>query len=207
MGHSRSGVMVGPHDLEGVFQSRWFYDSVIKRHGAASHSSLVSLVVLVIIESEWVVMVVLFIIKFSQFPSPNQGLLIAGHSVHTPLLITGAVLAACYDYIDMAYALQSIWMVESCLDFSWGSAAATAAYLDSPGPSGLPLVQWEAVFCLKSYFRCISLIKGRNHFFYVKAWKLYLILSYLTLSVRLSDCLAFHYVISLDFISHFSKNV
>lgn len=41
-------------------------------------------------------------------------------------------------------------------------------FSDSLEPSGLSLVQWGAVFCLRSYFHCISLIKGRTHFFYVK---------------------------------------
>lgn len=41
-------------------------------------------------------------------------------------------------------------------------------FCDSPEPSGLPLVQWGTLFCLRSYFQCISLIKGRTHFFYVK---------------------------------------
>lgn len=56
-------------------------------------------------------------------------------------------------------------------------------------------------------FSLYQLNKRQKPLLYVKAWKLYLILSYLTLRVRLSDCLAFHYVISLDFICHSSKNV
>lgn len=145
--------MVGLSDLEGFYQARRFYGYVMP---LISHPTLVSQV-------DWVI---LLIKAFSQFPSPNQGLLTALHSARAPALLTGAVLAACCDYMEMAHALLSICMVASCLALLLGMSCC---FSDSPGPSGLSLVQWEAVFCLKPYFHCISLIKGRNHFFYVKA--------------------------------------
>lgn len=129
----------------------WFCDSVLP---LISHPTLASLVVLVIL------------LAFSQFPSPKQGLLTASRSACAPALITAAMLAACCDYMEMAHALQSICMVASRLALLLGMSCC---FSDSLRPSGLSLVQWEAVLCLKPYFHCISLIKGRNHFFYVKA--------------------------------------
>lgn len=75
------------------------------------------------------VLVILLIIEFSQFPSPNHELLLPTHSVCTPVVVTGVVLVAHCACMDTARTLESIYMVPSHLAFSWGLAAAAASLI------------------------------------------------------------------------------
>ena len=75
------------------------------------------------------VRVILLIMEISQFPSPNNELLLPTHSVCTSVVVTGAVLAAHCACMDTARSLESIYMVPSHLAFSWGLAAAAASLI------------------------------------------------------------------------------
>lgn len=75
------------------------------------------------------VLVILLIMEFSQFPHSNHELLLPTCTVCTPVVVTGAVLAAHRACMDTACSLESSYMVPSHLAFSWGLAAAAASLI------------------------------------------------------------------------------